>query len=292
MADNREQGRKVCTLHVILHLIILLGAAVGTTYVFVQLASLFGHNTKDSRVEVDVLRQEIHVLSTELSTGLLSLREEFQRDLSDALQRVDIAVAASREVPSNVDDTSQNVKHPTEFYHTTTTGQLDYALESLGGSIVSTRDTKDYAPSPFGSRPRPAHRIIQACVVPGDCWAFEVSGAVVIQLIRKVSITGVCMEHASRDVLPKGAITSAPKDFSVWGLDSLHDEGHYLGNFTYNIDDSPLQYFPIQEASANSFQLIELRIHSNHGNPYYTCLYRFRVHGSMKHHGKAHTSSN
>jgi SUN domain-containing protein 1/2 len=242
-------------------------------------------------VEADVLRKEVHFLKTELSNGLLSLREELQRNISDILQRVDTAISTLREIPSNLNDTSKNVKHPIEFYDTTTIGQLDYALDSLGGSIVSTRDTKDYQPSLFGTGTRPVQRIIQACVVPGDCWAFVGSGAVVIKLIGKVSITAVSMEHASRDVLPTGAIWSAPKDFSIWGLNSLHDQGHYLGNFTYNIDGNPLQYFPIQEASANSFHLIELKILTNHGNPAYTCLYRFRVHGTMENHGQAQTSS-
>jgi SUN domain-containing protein 1/2 len=109
----------------------------------------------------------------------------------------------------------------------------------------------------------------------------------VIQLIGKVNITAVTMEHASRALLPKEAIKSAPKDFSVWGLHSLNDEGRYLGKFSYDIDGNPLQYFTIQETSANSFNLIELKIHTNHGNPTYTCLYRFRVHGSMGHHKQA-----
>ncbi|PNF31081.1 hypothetical protein B7P43_G16342 [Cryptotermes secundus] len=255
-----------------------------------QVISSFGRNTED-RVQADVLRQEVNFLRGELSNGLLGLGE-LQRDLSHLLQRVDTAIEASREVPSNFDDTSKNVKHPTEFYDTTATGQLDYALESMGGSIVSTRDTKDYRSSWFGTCEHPVQRIIQACVVPGDCWAFEGSGAVVIQITGKVHITAVSMEHASRDVLPAGALWSAPKDFSVWGLYSLNDEGHFFGNFTYDVDGSPLQYFPIQEVSPYPFHLIELRIHSNHGNPTYTCLYRFRVHGRKDNQGAAQTSSN
>jgi SUN domain-containing protein 1/2 len=244
-------------------------------------------------MEVDVLRQEVDSLKTELSNELLSLREEFLGHLSHLLQRADTVSASSHEVLSYLDDASKKiVKDPTEFYDTTKTGQLDFALESLGGSIVSTRDTKDYDSSEFGNSHRSVRHIIQPCVVPGECWAFEGSGAVVIQLIGKVKITAVSVEHASRAVFAAVLKKSAPKDFSVWGLNTLHDEGHFLGKFTYDIDGSPLQYFPIQEASENSFHLIELRIHTNHGNPYYTCLYRFRVHGSMEHHGQEQTSSN
>ena len=44
-----------------------------------------------------------------------------------------------------------------------------------------------------------------------------------------------------------------------------------------------LSFNGLQEPSARSFSYVELRIHSNHGNPEYTCLYRFRVHGNLKH---------
>jgi hypothetical protein len=33
---------------------------------------------------------------------------------------------------------------------------------------------------------------------------------------------------------------------SPQGLNSLDDEGHHLGNFSYDINGSPLQYFTIQ----------------------------------------------
>ena len=33
------------------------------------------------------------------------------------------------------------------------------------------------------------------------------------------------------------------------------------------------------EYQKQSFEVVELRIYNNHGNPYYTCVYRFRVHG-------------
>jgi hypothetical protein len=115
------------------------------------------------------------------------------------------------------------VKDAIEFYYATNTGQLQFALGSLDGSIVSTRGTKDYKSSEFGTWARSVQHIIQACVVPREareCCAFEVSGAVVIQLIGKVNITAVSIEHASRAMLPAAALKSAPKDPSVWQLDS------------------------------------------------------------------------
>jgi hypothetical protein len=65
---------------------------------------------------------------------------------------VGTAVGNSREVLRNLDDTSkETVKDTIEFYDITKTGHLDFALESLGGSIASTRDTKDYYLSQFGT---------------------------------------------------------------------------------------------------------------------------------------------
>ncbi|PNF38782.1 hypothetical protein B7P43_G12819 [Cryptotermes secundus] len=255
----------------------------------VMLVSLCRYSTRDLGIEVDALRQEVDVLKR-LSKGIRILKEELKENLPRLLEGMDTGVCSSSEILSNLNDASRKIlKDPTEFYDTTKTGQIDFALKSLGGSIASTRDTKDYNPSQLETLYHPAEQILQPCVMPGECWAFEGSGAVVIRLIGKVSIRAVSMEHVSRDTLAAGLRKSAPKDFSVWGLDSLHEEGHFLGNFTYDIDGSPLQYFPVQEALAKSFPLIELKIHTNHGNPVYTCLYRFRVHGTMDHYGRHQT---
>jgi SUN domain-containing protein 1/2 len=52
-------------------------------------------------------------------------------------------------------------------------------------------------------------------------------------------------------------------------------------SFSAAADAPSLQYFPVQSDKIDRpYQIIELRIESNHGNPKYTCLYRFRVHGN------------
>lgn len=45
-----------------------------------------------------------------------------------------------------------------------------------------------------------------------------------------------------------------------------------------------VQNFPVEISSEdgdNLYQYIQLRVLSNHGNPNYTCLYRFQVHGEV-----------
>ncbi len=172
------------------------------------------------------------------------------------------------------------------------TGQPDFALESAGGSIISTRCSETYHRrtaqlSLFGiplwyasNSPR---TVIQPDVHPGQCWAFRgTNGFLVIQLAAEIYPTGFSMEHIPKSLSPTGKIDSAPKDFSVWGLEHERDiEGRLMGNFTYQESGEPLQYFDVQQNRNEPFSILEVRIHTNHGNPEYTCLYRFRVHGNL-----------
>lgn len=57
----------------------------------------------------------------------------------------------------------------------------------------------------------------------------------------------------------------------------------------YDANGTAIQYFPVQYPRTTliggvkypvAFDIIELRVESNHGNPTYTCVYRFRVHGN------------
>ncbi|KAM4716314.1 uncharacterized protein FYW61_018865 isoform 2-T2 [Anableps anableps] len=171
------------------------------------------------------------------------------------------------------------------------TGMADYALESGGGSILSTRCSETYETKAallslfgvplwyFSQSPR---AVIQPDVHPGNCWAFRGSkGFLVIQLSMKILPTAVTMEHIPRSLAPSGTLRSAPRDFSVYGLRDEHqDRGKLLGNYTYDEDGEDLQTFTISEENDEAFQIIEVQVLSNWGHPEYTCMYRFRVHGT------------
>ncbi|XP_035195664.1 SUN domain-containing protein 1 isoform X12 [Oxyura jamaicensis] len=182
------------------------------------------------------------------------------------------------------------VNNALKLYSQDKTGMVDFALESGGGSILSTRCSETYETKTalislfgiplwyFSQSPRV---VIQPDMYPGNCWAFKGSeGYLVVRLSMKIYPTAFTMEHIPKTLSPSGNITSAPRNFSVYGLDDEYqEEGVLLGQYVYDQEGEPLQMFPVMEKSNNVFQIVELRILSNWGHPEYTCLYRFRVHG-------------
>ncbi|XP_033282669.1 SUN domain-containing protein 1 isoform X5 [Orcinus orca] len=176
------------------------------------------------------------------------------------------------------------------LYSQDKTGMVDFALESGGGSILSTRCSETYETKTalislfgvplwyFSQSPRVA---IQPDIYPGNCWAFKGSqGYLVVRLSMKIHPTTFTLEHIPRTLSPTGNITSAPKDFAVYGLENEYqEEGQLLGQFTYDQEGESLQMFSAPKRPERAFQIVELRIFSNWGHPEYTCLYRFRVHG-------------
>ncbi|XP_017777282.1 PREDICTED: SUN domain-containing protein 2-like [Nicrophorus vespilloides] len=189
------------------------------------------------------------------------------------------------------DDVKKAVKTAMEVYGADKIGKPDYALGTAGASIVSTRNTIEYTAgniiSFFGYTLCASNKgpqiILNPSVSPGECWAFKgSSGAVAIKLLTPIHINGISLEHIPKSVAPSHDVSSAPNEFSAWGL--LYPEDHagvFLGRFNYKTDSSPLQYFPINKSS-KAFHYVEIKFHSNHGNPDYTCVYRVRVHGNHK----------
>ncbi|XP_005397847.1 PREDICTED: SUN domain-containing protein 1 isoform X5 [Chinchilla lanigera] len=182
------------------------------------------------------------------------------------------------------------VNNALKLYSQDKTGMVDFALESGGGSILSTRCSETYETKTallslfgiplwyFSQSPRV---VIQPDIYPGNCWAFKGSqGYLVVRLSMKIHPTMFTVEHIPKTLSPMGNISSAPKDFAVYGLENEYqEEGQPLGQFTYDQEGESLQMFQALEIPDRAFQIVELRILSNWGHPEYTCLYRFRVHG-------------
>lgn len=187
-----------------------------------------------------------------------------------------------------------------DVYDADKTGLVDYALESAGGQVISTKctelyqiKTKQY--SILGlpvlwvyTSPRYA---LTPGAMPAECWAFQgFPGYLVVRTYAIIEVTGFSMEHMSRLLAVDGKIESAPKNFSVYGLHGEMDpEPHHFGDYMYDANSTAIQYFPVQYPKTTNiggveypvaYDIIELRVESNHGNPTYTCVYRFRVHGN------------
>ncbi|NWT24891.1 SUN5 protein, partial [Cardinalis cardinalis] len=124
---------------------------------------------------------------------------------------------------------------------------------------------------------------------PGNCWAFKGhQGQVVIKLPARVYLTAITLQHISKDASPSGTIISAPKDIAVsvsllgtsGGVDADREEETLLGVFTYNVEKNPTQTFPLKNMLLpRAFSHVKLLVKSNWGNPWYTCIYRVKVHG-------------
>uniref|UniRef100_A0A8W7P3Y7 SUN domain-containing protein n=1 Tax=Anopheles coluzzii TaxID=1518534 RepID=A0A8W7P3Y7_ANOCL len=239
-----------------------------------------------AKVNVDV-REEI-----DRSAGRLMLEIESKASSAGGPDDPD---PASSSTSSNLteDDVKRIVRDALIVYDADKTGRVDYALESAGGQVLSTRCTESYQANSaefriFGIIPIPyssntPRTVISPTMEPGQCWAFQgFPGYLVIQLNTEIIVTGFTLEHISKLLVSNGSISSAPKHFTVWGLRALNDpEPVPLGSYEY-LDQmgSSVQYFPVENKDwTEPLQIVELRIESNHGNIHYTCLYRFRVHG-------------
>lgn len=255
------------------------------------------------------LKQDVsNEVLTEMKNSFLSggntehhLKEAIETNLRNLLQ--------SHQTQFSKEDVSRIIETELVTYDADKTGRFDFALESAGGTIASTRCTQTYDAatavySVWGipiwwesvNGPR---AILQPGANPGQCWAVRGDGSgdrappisVVIRLSDVIEVHSVTLEHIPETLSPDGNIGSAPKEFSVLGLRDLNDPNPILlGRFTYVAGNRPVQTFhatPSAENTGNdlknrnAFNLVELKVHSNYGNSAYTCIYRFRVHGNL-----------
>lgn len=208
------------------------------------------------------------------------------------LPKLDEALNAQQDIHDNwITHTKQLVKRELNLYDADKTNLADYALESSGAVIVTTRCTKSYLEKniqysidgllPIFYTSNSPRVVIQPSITPGECWSFAGSeGVLVVQLSRTIVPTSFTYEHIPKELSPDLHIQSAPKHFRVKSLKDANDiEGLLLGEYDYDKDGEPLQQFKVQNPNPIPTRFIELIIQSNHGELQYTCLYRFRVHG-------------
>nr|XP_057947349.1 SUN domain-containing protein 3-like [Doryrhamphus excisus] len=170
----------------------------------------------------------------------------------------------------------------------------NFALKSAGAAVVCAATSKSYKAktgtlSVFGFQMRFSQAVAPSVVIegkseliPGHCWAFSGhEGNLTIMLSHPAVVHHVTLGHVSKRISPTGSIPHAPNVFSVYGMETLDAAGIKLGTFQYDQDGPMLQNFNIPEEFHNISKYLTLSIHSNWGDPTYTCLYSLMVHGRL-----------
>lgn len=237
-------------------------------------------------------------LNTNFNNLIASNTKKIMDDVTNKItkelsRRIDnVPSKTTREIIGSISEEhiKQIVSNALTTYDADKTGLVDYAMEPSGGQIISTRCTETFNARtaqisiwgiPLWYPANTPRTVIMPGIKPGDCWAFQnFPGYLIIKLVQPIRIEMFSYEHINKLLIPGGKITSAPKEFSVFGLKNENDKDSIeIGRFTYDMHGDALQYFPVNNTTF-VFDMIELVIHNNHGNPNYTCLYRFRVHGT------------
>ncbi|EYB90141.1 hypothetical protein Y032_0223g2673 [Ancylostoma ceylanicum] len=152
-------------------------------------------------------------------------------------------------------------------YDSDKTGMFDFALESAGASIISTRCSENYNTysrlekiwniplwySSYG--PRTVIQRNSKTLFPGECWSFKGPvGYITIGLSHPINMTIFSYEHIGAHQAPAGQRPSCPKTFKIWAYKSEADMDTrvLLGDFTYDIKGPPLQFFVIKVCASRT----------------------------------------
>ncbi|XP_041938982.1 uncharacterized protein LOC121700221 isoform X1 [Alosa sapidissima] len=239
-----------------------------------------------------VLRPELQGALEALEKRLLRhLTEVAHKEGSDMWRTVGESLQKEGLGAIMVKDVHEIVQRALCLYKADGTGMADYALESLGATVIRSRSSETYRTRspcyslfgmPLWYASEGPRTVIQPEMHPVKCWAFKGSeGFLTITLSLPVRITHVTLEHIPKSLSPTGHIDSAPREFAVYGLSGFdeQEEGKFLGRFTYDSDGEPIQTFELPDSVKDVYGAVQLRVLSNWGNPEYSCVYRFRVHG-------------
>ncbi|XP_054653027.1 SUN domain-containing protein 3-like [Dunckerocampus dactyliophorus] len=170
----------------------------------------------------------------------------------------------------------------------------NFALKSAGASVVCAATSKSYKAktgtlSVFGFQIMFPQAVTPSVVIegkseliPGHCWAFSGhEGNLTITLSHPAVVQHVTLGHISKRISPTSSIPHAPNVFSVYGMETLDATEIKLGTFQYDQDGFMFQNFNIPEELHTTSKYLTLSIHSNWGDPTYTCLYSLMVHGRL-----------
>eukprot|EP01122_Echinamoeba_exundans_P011874 TRINITY_DN4855_c0_g2_i1.p1 TRINITY_DN4855_c0_g2~~TRINITY_DN4855_c0_g2_i1.p1 ORF type:complete len:673 (+),score=210.06 TRINITY_DN4855_c0_g2_i1:162-2180(+) len=193
------------------------------------------------------------------------------------------------------DDIVKLVSEQMEKYIVGGVAMPDFALRKAGASVVPHLTQSRHFPSnPEGSSFKkllasiipPAPRsgpeeALKPVLTASDCWPFYGGSAnLTVELACPVKPTHITIDHIHHKLTPHS--TSAPKSFKVFSLSAVNGPSprkQLLGHYTYQKDTNQnVQTFPVMYPADSFVPFVTLEIEDNWGH-WYTCLYRFRVHG-------------
>lgn len=250
------------------------------------------YRSENLNLRMEAVANELQFLSKNYANFLKEYfhSQQTQRDLEKPIEnvigkvfdnvRTDIAQA--KDMLSALQSSISRTPLESERY--------DFALESSGSEIASIGQTDllSYSFSyllfgPFQIKNAP-RLVIQPLLNPGECFAFKGStGEVTIKLRDWLFVDSVGVDHITEEMSASGSIKTAPKEFSVYGLQSLSDTKPFkFGAFVYDIKKKiPAQFFVVERPSTESVLYVSFKFHSNHGDEKFTCVYRTRVFGAL-----------
>ncbi|KAG7562113.1 hypothetical protein FFLO_02492 [Filobasidium floriforme] len=202
----------------------------------------------------------------------------------------------------------QLIDHALLTYSKDTIAKADYALASSGSTVLNHQTSPSLEltrPGFLGrmwgrkARARDPRVALQGLNDPGYCWAFAGSkGSLGIGLASRIRVTDITIEHAARELVPKSALSSAPRDVEMWAIPATLEEHQKIESW---LDDHQgdrvapapgalllmtAEYDPHTERPLQTFQVphqiqelgvvtenVVTKFNENWGAEY-TCLYR------------------
>eukprot|EP01083_Nonionella_stella_P093407 261772_1 len=167
--------------------------------------------------------------------------------------------------------------------------EVDYALFYSGGRVLTI--SQRYFPPPPPNlfvwaralylrviEPNDLRQqIIDPDMTPGRCLPLKgATGHADIRLQLRIVPWRVSLGHISARISSNPR--TSPRHFAVLGLNSM-GKWDLMGEFEYSNSSTPIQKFDLVNPNSESYEEIRLQLRSNYGDPSYTCLYRFAVHG-------------
>ncbi|XP_065066395.1 SUN domain-containing protein 2-like [Rhopilema esculentum] len=256
---------------------------------------LFKQLERQTKYEFEKIDSKQSSLDEKASKEFGNLQRQIEALTVSSRQRdnVDFSKYSDKELPVDLSEIHSLVEMALVQYDADKIGIPDYALESAGGRIHVPYHSQTHSSGwpimkVFGmvvwEDTRTPREIIKPETLPGNCWPLKgSSGYAAIKLAFPIIPTMVTMEHLhpALSKFHEDALQSTPKNFSVFGwLDEQGKDKVLLGSYTYVQLSKARQTFPIQVLPDEALDIVELNIESNYGNPVYTCIYRFRVHGN------------